>query len=84
MGMTRSKVDPCIFYLKENEGQVKMISSCHVDDTLLIGTRESIDLFKELLKRRYNLKEMGLLRKHLGIKYEWKLDELGQTIVETP
>ena len=72
MGMTRSKVDACLFYLKDSKGQVQLISSCHVDDTLLVGTRESIDLFKELLKKRFKLKEMGTLKKHLGLIYDWE------------
>ena len=50
MGMKRCAADACLFTLKDEEGRTKLISSCHVDDTLLCGTKEEIEKFKKSLK----------------------------------
>ena len=71
MGMKRSTSDACLFVKSDSEGKVILITSCHVDDTLVAGTEEAIALFKTQFKERFNLKEMGIMTKHLGIKYEW-------------
>src|SRR5687767_2226896 len=52
-----------------------LIASCHVDDTLLVGTKDSIELFKSQLKRRFKLKELGLMTRHLGVWYYWRMDK---------
>jgi len=58
-----------------------LISSCHVDDTLLCGTKEEIERFKKSLKNQFNIKDLGLMRKHLGIRYDWQKDSSGNNIV---
>ena len=58
-----------------------MIASCHVDDTLVAGTKEAIAEFKAELSERFKLKELGIMTKHLGIKYDWRTDESGETYV---
>ena len=59
MGMERSKVNSCLFYLYDELGRIALVAVCHVDDTLLVGTPERIKSFKEQLKVRFNLKELG-------------------------
>ena len=81
MGMTRSQADACLFFLKDESGKTILITSCHVDYTLLCGTKEAIDTFKEQLKNRFKIKEMGVMKKHLGIYYDWKEDDDGNAIV---
>jgi hypothetical protein len=50
MGMKQCVANACLFTLKDEEGRTKLISSCHVDDTLLCGTKEEIEKFKKSLK----------------------------------
>ena len=66
IGMVRSKADACLFVWKDEAGRTKLVSSCHVDDTLLIGNKETIEQFKTSLKKRFKLKELGLMTRHLG------------------
>jgi hypothetical protein len=50
----------------------------YVDDVLLSGTRKIIDKFKTELRKRFNISELGLLKKHLGVWYDWmKKDKNG-------
>ena len=81
MGLERSKSDACLFVRTNSEGKVTLVTSCHVDDTLVGGTKEAIAEFKEQLKERFKLKEMGIMKRHLGIRYEWKKDKEGQAYV---
>jgi len=39
-------------------------------------------LCKDKVKERFNTKELGQLKKHLGIWYEWKYDQGGELYVE--
>ena len=59
-----------------------MVSFIHVDDSMLCGKQEAINLFKEKVKERFNIKELGQLKKRLGIWYEWKMDQGGEMYVE--
>jgi len=68
MKMERSKSDACLFVKHDQAGKVTLVTSCHVDDTLVAGTKESIAEFKAQLSERFKLEEMGIMTKHLGIK----------------
>ena len=80
LGMTRCRTDPCMFFLTNANGKPTLIASCHVDDTMVAGKLEAIADFKERVKERFNIKELGELNKHLGIKYDWNEDEEGVKI----
>ena len=81
MGMERSQSDACLFVKWDTDGEVTLVTSCHVDDTLVAETQESIAEFKTQLKERFKLKEMGIMTKHLRIKYEWCKDKQGEPYV---
>jgi hypothetical protein len=72
--MTQSLVDPCMFYKKEDD-KVTLIVLCHVDDNAICGSPKWIAWFKEVVKKRFGITDLGRLRKHLGIWYEWKEGE---------
>jgi len=44
--------------------------------------REVANRFKEKVKERLNIKELGQLKKHLGIWYDWKQEQGGEMYVE--
>ena len=81
MEMKRCRVDPCVFVMREN-GKTELVAFIHVDDTLLCGKQTAIDNFKVKVKERFNIKELGRLKKHLGVWYSWKQEQGGQTFVE--
>ena len=80
MGMEQSLADPCVFFKKEN-GKVVLVAVCHVDDNAIAGTSDWIKWFKEGVKKRFGITDLGVLKKHLGIWYEWKVDENGERYV---
>ena len=81
LGMMQSQADPCVFYKLNEQGQLVLIASCHVDDTLLAGTLEQIKWFKSALTKRFKIKDLGPLKKHLGIEYTWIREEDNMTVV---
>ena len=82
MGMEQCRSDPCVFYLKEND-KVSLVTMIFVDDTTLYGLKEKIEWFKKKLKERFNISDLGRLRKHLGVWYEWKMGKDGIEIEAT-
>jgi hypothetical protein len=81
IGMKNSQSDPCVFYLKDDNGATKLIVASHVDDCIMAGTKEAIEQFKMDVKKRFNITDLGLLKKHLGIWYDWK-EENGEKYIE--
>lgn len=80
MGMIQSLTDPCVFYKKESD-KVVLIAVCHVDDNAVCSSPEWIAWFKEGVKKRFGITDLGRLQKHLGIWYDWKVDENGERFV---
>ncbi len=46
--------------------------------SILAGTKEETDWFKTKIKKRFNIAELGLIKKHLGVWYERKSDSAGE------
>ncbi len=82
MGYTQSLADPCVFYKKKNDGRTLLFALIHVDESLLIGTKEEIKKFKEGIKKRFGFTDLGKLKKHLGVWYVKKFDENGERYLE--
>jgi hypothetical protein len=82
MGYKQSLTDLCVFFKKNNNGQMLMFALIHVDDSLLIGTRDEIKRFKEGIKKRFGFTDLGELKKHLGVWYEETFDKNGEQYLE--
>ena len=76
--MVQSLVDPCLYYWLNEKREAILLAVVHVDDVLLSGTRKTIDKFKTELRKRFNISELGLLKKHLGVWYDGKKDKNGE------
>jgi hypothetical protein len=59
-----------------------LIAVCFVHGNLLVGTKEEVQGFKEGVKARFESKDLGKIRKHLGIWYEEKYDQNGELYLE--
>ncbi|KAI2494658.1 hypothetical protein MHU86_19887 [Fragilaria crotonensis] len=81
MKMIQSLVDPCLYYWKNTAGEVTLMAVVHVDDVLLAGKKETIEKFKSELKKRFNISDLGRLKKHLGVWYDWKTDDNGESYI---
>lgn len=66
--MIQSKVDPCIFYFKE-EGSMKLrlIVDVMVDDCAVAGRQSNMNWFMDQLEKRFKITRGGRLKKHLRI-----------------
>ena len=79
-GFTACCSDPCILFLRE-DGQLKIVMSIHVDDSLCSGSRENLDELYENVRKRYKFSTLGQIIKYLGVRYKWKFDENGELYV---
>ncbi len=76
-GYKQSRMDPSVVYKKDARDRTVLIAVIHVDDTLLVGTKEEIQIFKDTIKTRFGYTDKDGFKKHLGIWYERDVDEEG-------
>ena len=82
MGLVCSLTDPCVFYLRDQEtNKLRLVIAVHVDDTIIAGKPEDIRWFKDQLQQRFKIKDLGSLKKHLGIWYSWEDDDHGERML---
>jgi hypothetical protein len=81
IGMMNSKSDPCVFYLKDDKGETILIVATHVDDCIMAGSKDVIEQFKKDVKKRFNISDLGKIKKHLGIWYEWRQENNGEKYI---
>ncbi len=81
-GLTQSTHEPCLFYKKEKGKYV--ILTIYVDDLLLTGTdNESIREIREKLKKTYTVKDLGLIKRFLGMQFIRNEDRGQINVVQT-
>jgi hypothetical protein len=73
VGMSQSKVDPCLFYIQTN-GKITAMMVIHVDDCAIAGKKETVAEIKKAIAKQLSIKDEGCLSKHLGVSYEWNSD----------
>jgi len=74
LGFTQSKTDPCIFFKHDEDGNLVIAISTHVDDSLIGGRRSKLELFYQSFIEHLKIERLGKLKKHLGVWWEWKED----------
>ena len=52
----------------------------YVDDVIVAGKSEYVEELKTKVKGRFNITDLGQLKKHLGVNYEWGTDENGDFV----
>ena len=75
MQLIQSKTDPCILYKHDNQGQLILAFALYVDDTLCAGTSKALKWMYSKIKEKFNIEELGQLKKHLGIWWTWHKDK---------
>jgi hypothetical protein len=78
IGCIESKVDPCVHCVREG-GKVVLVGATTVDDILVAGQSNAIQKYKEGLRKRFTIKELGPLKRHLQISYEKRRDAAGDS-----
>ena len=68
-------------YLLKDDKTILLLA-LFVDDTLVTGTKQEVENLYKKVQEKYNIEILGKLKKHLGIWWNWKKDNLGNTILE--
>jgi len=79
--MVQSKTDPCVWY-KMTDGRIWLVVAVYVDDVLYVGPPDARLWFRESVKARFNIVDLGKLSKHLGVWYTKKQDQDGSGYFE--
>jgi Reverse transcriptase (RNA-dependent DNA polymerase). len=77
-GMTQSKLDPCLWFMHSDDDELVLMVVVYVDDCAVCGTDEMINWWKEKVKTRFNISDLGPIKKHIGVWYEEGEDEQGR------
>jgi len=73
IGFKRSESDPAVFYVHEERNIV--VLACHVDDCTITGSYHSlVQAYKDKIKAKYSLTDLGPANWLLGIKIDRNLD----------
>ena len=78
----QSAVDPCLLFKHDDEGNLILLIAVYVDDVLIAGRKEDIKMFKEEFKKTYKITDLGNLKRHLGIWFEWIETDDGERAVK--
>ena len=80
-GLSQSQADPCLFYKHDEKHNLILMVVVYVDDVLIAGTPTEVIKLKNNVKNVYNITDLGELKKHCGIWYDWSTDEKGNKMV---
>jgi hypothetical protein len=73
-GYQRSSADPCLFYLRDVEGNITLVS-VHVDDFAIAGSNQrQIDEMISILRKRYTITMDASMESYVGIHMEYNRD----------
>jgi hypothetical protein len=70
--------DPCVFYKTDMNGRTILITICFVDNTLLLRIKFEVEWYKAEIQKPFDYSDLGVLRKHIGVWYEEKIDDNGE------
>ena len=82
VGMKQSLADPCVVYLKNDEGFPLVVGAITVDDCLLGGKPEGINALMDKIEKKFKVTMDNDVKRHLGIDYTWKRDEKNEIYLE--
>ena len=54
-----------------------MVLSVRVDDVMVSGKKADVDDLKAKVKAKFGILDLGRVKKHLGMMYDWSEDEKG-------
>ena len=75
--LLQSKVDPCVLYKKDSDGNLILLMVIHVDDGCISGKPSEVKKVIEHLKKTVDLLEIGTIDTHLGVGHKLHKDEIG-------
>ena len=83
VGKKQSRADPCVLYLKDENGCPLVVAAVTVDDCLLGGKPSDMNDLIANIEKRFKLTKEDEVKRHLGIDYDWKRDEQREIYLES-
>jgi len=80
LGLVQCKTDPCLFTLHDEFDNLLAIVVVYCDDSIITGFRTVVDRLKQGISGAVTISDLGKLERHLGVDYEFGLDEYGSYI----
>ena len=82
IGMIQSQVDPCVMYMKDNNGMPSVVASITVDDCLLGGKPEDVACLMKKVEIYFKISTENVLERHLGVDYKFLRDDKNEIYLE--
>ena len=70
MGFRKCLSDQCLLMRENKHGTI--IICIHIDDTMIVGNREALDVFKKEISEFFATKEEGKMEEYVGCKVQKK------------
>ena len=70
VGMKQSQADPCVLYLKNDDGFPLVVASVTVDDCLLGGKPKDLKEIMDKVEKKFKITREEEVKRHLGIDYD--------------
>jgi hypothetical protein len=80
LGLTQCKTDPCLFTLHSATGDLMALVVVYCDDCIVTGRGISVDRIKAGISKSVKISDLGKLKRHLGVDYEFGCDSTGPFI----
>lgn len=73
-GYQRTLADPCLFYMRDSDGNITLVS-VHVDDFAIAGSnQQQVDQLVSVLRKRYTITLDASMESYVGIHMEYNRD----------
>ncbi|KAI2489962.1 Reverse transcriptase (RNA-dependent DNA polymerase) [Fragilaria crotonensis] len=83
LGLIQCKSDPCLFCLFDKDKSLLALVVVYCDDCIITGRLKWVNELKMGISKQVKISDLGKLRRHLGVDYEFGHDEHGQYIQST-
>jgi hypothetical protein len=80
LGLKQCKTDPCLFCLFDEDGKLLVIVVVYCDDCIITGRSKWVTQIKVGITGQVKISDLGNLKRHLGVDYDFGCDAHGQYI----
>jgi hypothetical protein len=80
LGLKQCKTDPCLFCLFDEDGNLLVIVVVYCGDCIIAGNSKWVIQIKIRISGQVKISDLGNLKRHLGVDYEFGCDAQGPYI----
>ena len=81
LGLIQCKTDPCLFLCFDKDGILEALVVVYCDDCIITGIQSTVTRIKRGITGSVKISDLGKLKRHLGVDYEFGTDEDGDYIM---